>query len=286
MMASLASLAWERSLSRACAHLRRDWLNVVRAGGEALPQCLGLRLVDAHGGALVVLPLVEQVTELVGGGAPVGVVAQRSGQCFSLLDNGGALGNGLGLGGLACLGDFGLLGLAGSLQLLVLGLECGKIAHDGWLGGFFTQELHGFVDFTGLDVRGSQAGGQQIELGLEIQETTGVQCQRLFLGDIRELAYLALGVAILDEDGAVVIHAAEGLGGLDITAVGSRAAVAAAGRQRAAWPPESSWRKAAGRARAVSAWKRGTESAPAWPRWPRVRVSLPALRAQRCLRVR
>lgn len=158
----------------------------------------------------MVLPLVEQVTELVGGGAPVGVVAQRSGQCFSLLDNGGALGNGLGLGGLACLGDFGLLGLAGSLQLLVLGLECGKIAHDGWLGGFFTQELHGFVDFTGLDVRGSQAGGQQIELGLEIQETTGVQCQRLFLGDIRELAYLALGVAILDEDGAVVIHAAEG----------------------------------------------------------------------------
>ena len=73
---------------------------------------------------------------------------------------------------------------AGSLQLLVLGLECGKIAHDGWLGGFFTQELHGFVDFTGLDVRGSQTGGQQIELGLEIQETTGVQCQRLFLGDI------------------------------------------------------------------------------------------------------
>ena len=97
-----------------------------------------------------------------------------------------------------------------SLQLLVLGLECGKIAHDGRLGGFFTQELHGFVDFTGLDVRGSQTGGQQIELGLEIQETTGVQCQRLFLGDIRELAHLALGVAILDEDGAVVIHAAEG----------------------------------------------------------------------------
>ena len=44
--------------------------------GETLPQRIGVGLVDADRGALVVLPLFEQRTELVGGRTPVRVVAQ------------------------------------------------------------------------------------------------------------------------------------------------------------------------------------------------------------------
>ena len=186
------------------------------SGGEALPQCLGLGLVDADGGALVILPFIEQVAELVRGGTPVGVVAQGGGQCFGLLHDGGAFLDGLGHGGLAGLGQFGLLGLAGGLQRLELFLERGDIAHDCGLGGLLAQQLQGLVDLTGFDIGRGQAAGQQIKLGLEIQETTGVQRQGLFLGGVRELADLAFGVALLDEDGAVVVHAAEGFSGLDI----------------------------------------------------------------------
>ena len=164
----------------------------------------------------MVLPLVEQVAELVGGGAPVGVVAQGGRQSFGLLDDGGALGDGLGLSSLARFGDLGLLGLAGGLQFHVTGLEGREVAHHRRFGGFFAQQLHGLVDFTGLDVGGGQARGQQIELGLEIQEATGVQCQRLLLGGVRELSDLTFAVAVLDEDGAVVIDPAESFGGFDV----------------------------------------------------------------------
>ena len=65
-------------------------------GGETLPQRVGLRLVDVHGRALMLLPLVEQGTELVGGGTPVDLVIQRGCEGLGLLDDLGAFFDSLG----------------------------------------------------------------------------------------------------------------------------------------------------------------------------------------------
>ena len=57
-----------------------------------------------------------------------------------------------------------------------------------------------------------QAARQQIQLGLEVKVTTGVQRQRLLLGDVGELPDLTLGVALPDVHGTVVVDAAERFG--------------------------------------------------------------------------
>ena len=46
---------------------------------------------DRDSGALMLLPLLEEITELVRGRTPVRVVAQRGGQRLGLLDDRGAL---------------------------------------------------------------------------------------------------------------------------------------------------------------------------------------------------
>ena len=181
MMASLASLAWERSLSRACAHLRRDWLNVVRAAEKrfhsARPRacrcgwwCAGDSAIHRTGCGTC--PRWNASWCCRPGRRPVLRPSPRW-RCVPRR---------LGHGGLAGLGQFGLLGLAGGLQRLELFLERGDIAHDCGLGGLLAQQLQGLVDLTGFDIGRGQAAGQQIKLGLEIQETTGVQRQGLFLG--------------------------------------------------------------------------------------------------------
>ena len=58
---------------------------------------------------LVILPLLEQRTELVRGGTPVGVVAQGIGQSLGLLHNRGTFGQRLGDGGLVSLAQLGFL---------------------------------------------------------------------------------------------------------------------------------------------------------------------------------
>ena len=67
--------------------------------------------------------LLEQRTELVRGGTPVGVVAQGIGQSLGLLHNRGTFGQRLGDGGLVSLAQLGLLGRSGLLQCFELGLE-------------------------------------------------------------------------------------------------------------------------------------------------------------------
>ena len=155
------------------------------------------------------LPFVEQRAELVGGGTPVGVVSKTGCQRLRLLHDGGASCDRGRHGSLACLGQLRLLGFGLGLELLILGLERGQIAHHGGGFGFFGQHLHRFVDLAGLDGGALQTCGQCIELGLEIKETTGVQRQCLFLGHVGELADLTFAVAILDEYGAVLIDVSE-----------------------------------------------------------------------------
>ena len=180
--------------------------------GEPLPQRVRIRLVDADGGALMLLPLLEEIAELVRGRTPVRVVAQRGGQRLGLLHNRGALGHGLVHRGLAGLGDGGLLGGGLGLQLLELRLDGGDVAHHGRFGGLLGQGLERVVDLTVLDVGGLQTVGEQVQLGLQIQIPACVQRQRLLHGGVRELADLAFGIALAHEHGAVVVHAAERLG--------------------------------------------------------------------------
>lgn len=98
----------------------------------------------------MLLPLLEERTELVCGGTPVGVLVEGISQRLGLLHNGGALLDGLGDSGLACLGQRGFLGCAFLLQRLELGLESGQITHHCRLFGFRGQRLDGLVDFAGL----------------------------------------------------------------------------------------------------------------------------------------
>ncbi len=156
-------------------------------GGETLPQRVGLRLVDVHGRALMLLPLVEQGTELVGGGTPVDLVIQRGCEGLGLLDDLGAFFDSLGDRRLAGLGELGLLRGAGLLQLLELLLQRGHVADRRGLVGLLLKGLQRLVDLVRLHRVGMQAARQQIQLGLEVKVTTGVQRQRLLLGDVGEL---------------------------------------------------------------------------------------------------
>ncbi len=185
-------------------------------GGEAGPQGVRIGLVDADVVALVLLPLLEQRTELVRGGTPVGVLVEGIRQRLGLLHDHGALRDRLRDGGLAGLRQRLLLRGAFLLQRLELGLDGGQIADDGRLFGLGGERLDGFVDFTRLHVVGLEPVGEQVELLLQVQVATGVQRQGLFLGCVGELADLALAFAVLDEHGAVIGDAAECLGCLDV----------------------------------------------------------------------
>ena len=165
---------------------------------------------------LVILPLLEQRTELVRGGTPVGVVAQGIGQSLGLLHNRGTFGQRLGDGGLVGLAQLGLLGRSGLLQCFELGLERLNISDDGRLLDFGGKRLDGLVDLTVLHIAGLEPVGEQVELCLQIEIATGIQCQGLFLGSVRELSDLAFSLAFLHEHGAVIGDTAERFGGLDI----------------------------------------------------------------------
>ena len=185
-------------------------------GGETLPQRVGLRLVDVHGRALMLLPLVEQGTELVCGGTPVDLVIQRGCEGLGLLDDLGAFFDSLGDRRLAGLGELGLLRGTGLLQLLELLLQRGHVADRRGLVGLLLKGLQRLVDLVRLHRVGMQAARQQIQLGLEVKVTTGVQRQRLLLGDVGELPDLTLGVALPDVHGTVVVDAAERFGRLHL----------------------------------------------------------------------
>lgn len=164
----------------------------------------------------MLLPLLEERTELVCGGTPVGVLVEGISQRLGLLHNGGALLDGLGDSGLACLGQRGFLGCAFLLQRLELGLESGQITHHCRLFGFRGQRLDGLVDFAGLHIVGLELVREQVQLGLQIKVTAGIQSQRLFLGGIRELTDLTFSFAVLDEHSTIVGDTAECFGGLHI----------------------------------------------------------------------
>ncbi len=185
-------------------------------GGETGPQGVGVGLVETDAIVLVILPLLEQRTELVRGGTPVGVVAQGIGQSLGLLHNRGTFGQRLGDGGLVGLAQLGLLGRSGLLQCFELGLERLNISDDGRLLDFGGKRLDGLVDLTVLHIAGLEPVGEQVELCRQIEIATGIQCQGLFLGSVRELSDLAFSLAFLHEHGAVIGDTAERFGGLDI----------------------------------------------------------------------
>ena len=164
----------------------------------------------------MLLPLLEERTELVCGGTPVGVLVEGISQRLGLLHNGGTLLDGLGDSGLACFRQLGLLGHAFFLQSLELSLKSGQITHHCRLFGFRGQRLDGLVDFAGLHIVGLELVREQVQLGLQIKVTAGIQSQRLFLGGIRELTDLTFSFAVLDEHSTIVGDTAEYFGGLHI----------------------------------------------------------------------
>ena len=178
---------------------------------EALPQSIRLGFVDADRSALMLLPLLEQRTELVGSGTPVRVITQSGGKGLGLLHNGGAFGDCLGHGLLAGFRDGVLLRRSLLAQLFQLRLECGDVAHDRRLLDFLRQRGERLVDLTGLDRIGLESICEYVEFGLEVEVTARVQGQCLVGRRIGELPHLTLFLALLHVYGAVAIHTAEAL---------------------------------------------------------------------------
>ena len=188
-------------------------VEAVAGRGEPLPQ-RGLDVaLEPDAAPLVLLPLVEQRAHPRSAGLPLDLALRLGGDRLGLGDDPLALGGRGGAGSVA-LGGLGLLARRrGGVDLGQLGLERGQVADDVRLGAVLAQLGQRLGRVLARQVRRRDPLVQQVGGGVELVVLAREVVQRLLGGGTRVGADLALAVGRAHEHGAVLGHAAEGLGG-------------------------------------------------------------------------
>src|SRR5690606_25423868 len=117
--------------------------------GEPLPQRVLRGAVQARSGALGLLPLLEQGTQLLTRGTPVRLGRVRGGDRLGPLDDGGALLQRLALGGLALGGDLPAPLLGPLTQHLQPPTQRVEVTDGGQLGQRLGERAEGLLDLLG-----------------------------------------------------------------------------------------------------------------------------------------
>jgi hypothetical protein len=186
---------------------------------EALPERLLARAVQARSVALGVLPGVEQRAQLLARRLPLDARGVGRRELLGRLDDRGAGGERGGLGGGALLLELRATRGRHGAQRLDAGPQAVEVSDCCRLGDLVAQLGEGRVDLLGGELGGAEACLEERDLGLEVEEATDVEGDRLVRGDSGELAHGALSGSLGHVDRAVLLDAAEGEGRLRLRAL-------------------------------------------------------------------